>query len=455
MDWSAVGQRVLPATVNITADEIVPGKNGLGHWESSSGSGFIVDPSGIIVTNRHVIAGAFRITVTLQDGAMLRARLIGAASMVDIAILKVDAGHTLPALQLENDDALRIGEPVLAVGNPLDLGTSLSTGIISALNRNLRKSPFDDYIQTDAAINHGNSGGPLVDRQGKVIGVATILLTNLPGEGSNGLGFAISSTVVGYVMRHLLNPRDAAVGWIGVRVQDATSDLARAFDLTSTTGFIVTGIDPGSPAAQAGLHPGDIILPNNGKEERDARALMRRIAITPTGTTLDLLVWRKGHEHTVPVVVQAWPHLMQPRGETLAAPGAELPLTPPDLGMLLAPITQVARQRYGLGNLQGVLVVAVDTQSEAYGQRIRPGDVIENVEDTPVTSPAEFLRLVNAARHRENIVALLVNFQQGPLWVALHAGGLGGGQNPASVTAFGDRTQDIRAHAGSTGMAKP
>src|SRR6185312_7405136 len=128
--------------------------------------------------------------------------------------------------------------------------------------RNLRKSPFDDYIQTDAAINHGNSGGPLVDSQGKVIGVDTILLTNLPGEGSNGLGFAISSTVVGYVVRHLLNPSEAAVGWIGVRVQDATSDLARAFDLASTTGFIVTGIDPGSPAAQAGLHPGDIILPN-------------------------------------------------------------------------------------------------------------------------------------------------------------------------------------------------
>jgi serine protease Do len=455
IDWSSVGQQVVPATVNITADRIVPGKNGLGHWESLSGSGFIVDPSGAIVTNRHVVAGAFRITVTLHDGAMLRARLVGAAAMVDIAILEIDVPHPLPSLHLANDDALRVGEPVLAVGNPLGLGTSLSAGIISALNRDLRKSPFDDYIQTDAAINHGNSGGPLVDKQGQVIGVDTVLLTNLPGEGSNGLGFAISSTVVGYVVRHLLDPASAPVGWIGVQVQDVTSDLARTFDLANASGFIVTGIDQGSPAAQAGLQPGDIVLPDRTAGVRDARALMRHIATAPIGSTVRLLVWRGGHESSIPVTVQAWPHLMEPRGETLAAPGANMPARPPDLGMLLAPITPAARQRYGLKDVQGVLVVAVDEQSEAYGQRIRAGDVVENVDGTPVTTPAEFLRLVDAARRREKPAALLVRWNQGPRWVVLHTGHGGARESAGTMTASGEPDRDNGLPAQGPGTAAP
>ena len=424
--WGPIARKAVPAVVNISVLTIdtSAAHAGIGEREEDVGSGFIVDPSGVIVTNKHVIAGAFRITVRLNDGTELPAKVVAAASMVDLAVLKVDAGHPLPVLKLAHDDAVRPGDPVLAIGNPLGVGTSLSAGIVSGLNRNLMKTPFDDYVQTDAAINHGNSGGPLIDTRGDVVGVDTILLTNLPNEGSNGLGFAISASVVRYVVRHLLDPAAAPVGWIGAQLQDLTPDLARAFGIPGQHGIVITGLDPASPARAAGLHTGDVILRYWDQAEDDppdARAMLREVAVMPIGQKLVLQIRRAGKTMAVPVTVRAWPHMMEPRGAMLAAPGATLPLPSPDLGLLLAPITPLARREYKLDAAHGVLVVAVDKQSEAYLRGISAGDVIEKVQTEAVTAPAQVARLARAAMARGGFVALLVRWKNGTHWIALHA----------------------------------
>jgi serine protease Do len=406
--WSDIAQQVVPAIVNLWVERISRSDDSSAteQRKTYSGSGFIVDPSGEIVTNKHLIEGAFSIIVMLKDGTELPAKLLAAAAIADIAVLKVQTDRALPSLKLANGDMARIGDPVLAVGNPLGIGTSLSAGIISALNRDLRDSPMDDYIQTDAAINYGNSGGPLIDTNGEVVGLNTALVTTTKNEGSMGLGFAISSTVLTHVLRHL---RDRSpLGWIGTHVQDMTPDLANAFGARAATGFIVTAVDANSPADEVGLRSGDIILRYGREMPTDARALMRDIGRTPVGTTVDLLVWQSGHERTIATVVRAWPNLVQSSGATLAGGDAQVPPQSPDLGMLLAPITDAARKRYSLGDVRGVAVVAVDNESEAYSKGITPGDVIEKVQDATVTAPRDFLGLVQKAAGKNEAVALLV-----------------------------------------------
>jgi serine protease Do len=406
--WSDIAQQVVPAIVNLWVERISRSDDSSATEQRKiySGSGFIVDPSGEIVTNKHLIEGAFSIIVTLKDGTELPAKLLAAAAIADIAVLKVQADRALPSLKLANGDMVRIGDPVLAVGNPLGIGTSLSAGIISALNRDLRDSPMDDYIQTDAAINYGNSGGPLIDTHGEVVGLNTALVTTPKDEGSMGLGFAISSTVLTHVLRHL---RDRSpLGWIGTHVQDMTPDLANAFGVRAATGFIVTAVDANSPADEVGLRSGDIILRYGQETPPDARALMREIGRTPVGTRVDLLVLQGGRERTIATVVRAWPNLVQSSRATLAGGDAQVPPQSPDLGMLLAPITDAARKRYSYGAVNGVAVVAVDNESEAHSKGIMPGDVIEKVQDTIVNAPRDFLRLVQQAANQNEAVALLV-----------------------------------------------
>lgn len=422
--WGPIARAVVPAVVNITSLVIRKHgkKSGLGEREEFVGSGFIVDPAGYIVTNKHVIAGAFRITVTLHDGTEVPAHLVAAAVLVDLAVLKIDVGHKLPALPLAGPDAVRPGDPVLAVGNPLGLGTSLSSGIVSAVNRDLMNSPFDDYVQTDAAINHGNSGGPLIDTKGHVIGVDTILLTNRPDEGSNGLGFAISATVVRYVVRHLIDPGSTPLGWIGTHVQDVSPDLAQAFGIRARHGFLVTAIDPHSPARRAGLRSGDVILHYGYAKPDNARALMRVIGMCPIGVPVRVTVWHRGQTRKVQIAAARWPNLMEPRGRMVPAPGAEAPLPSPDLGLLLAPITRAARMEYGIGPARGVLVVAVDKDSEAFVRGFAPGTVIEKIGVTPVATPDAAYRLMRAAAARQRFVAVLVRWSDGARWVALRSG---------------------------------
>ena len=427
--WVEIAARAVPATVNILAVKVATGKKDSddgtltppGQQERFVGSGFIVDSSGIVVTNKHVIAGAVWITVRMADGTELPAKVVAASPFVDLALLKVNAGHTLPTLPLGDGDTTRPGEPVLAVGDPEGVGTSLSAGIVSGTQRDLMNTPFDDYVQTDAAINHGNSGGPLIDSKGRVIGVNTILLTNLPNEGSIGLGFAISSNIVADAVRHLLHPEQRPIGWIGLHLQGMTPDLSRALGLPRPGAAIVTKVDADSPASALGLQRGDVVLRYGDEAPPSARLLMRAIATTPIGATRTLEIWSADRTRRVTVTIREWPGVNQPAAD-VPAPPRQLPPPAPDLGLLLATINPLARQAYKLGAAQGVLVVAVDHMSEAYSRGLRPGVVVEVVQHEPATTPAAALQLIEAASRRLPVVALLVRWPDGSRWLALHTG---------------------------------
>jgi serine protease Do len=425
---------VLPAVVNIAArlverskaeDEAAGTENSRG-WRTMvvSGSGFIVTHSGVIVTNWHVIQDAYQITVTFVDGSHAPAHVLSAARSVDIALIKVEVDHPLPVLHFANSDTLQIGDPVFAVGNPLGLGISVSAGIVSGLNRKVLDTPYDDFIQTDAAINHGNSGGPLLNSAGEVVGLDTALVS--PTRASAGLGFAIPSDDVQFVISRLLRYGWVRPGWIGAKLQQVTPRLAEALGLPGARGSIVDHISSGGPAAQAGLQAGDIILRFGDKTPSDTRALMRDIAMTPGGTRVTLTVWRDGKEMEVPVAIETWPEATVLARDAPTPPvRPKPPPIPPDLGLTLAPLTAADRAKYGLGAEQtGVLVTGVLAGTDAAQQGVVPGDVIERVGNTPVRTPAEVRQGFAAARQAQRrFVPVLVLPKQakhpGPTWVAL------------------------------------
>ena len=426
--WADVASHALPATVSIqvvkvalggsdpqTGEPITPGDR-----NRFVGSGFIVDPSGMVVTNKHVVDGALWITVQFQDGTQTTATIYATSPFIDLALLKVNVGHNLPYLRLGNGDAARPGDPVLAIGDPLGVGISLSAGIVSGTQRDLMNTPFDDYVQTDAAINHGNSGGPLMNTDGKVIGVNTILFPSQP-DGSSGLGFAISSNILAHMLSRVLHPEQERVGWIGVHLQGVTPNLTVAMRSPTKGIAIVTEVDANSPASDAGLQAGDIILRYGNETPPNARILMREIAMTPIGATRILQVWSAGQFRRVSLAIREWPGI---EGPQLTGPAdiRDRPPLSPDLGLLLAPISPLARKAYHLGGRSGVLVVAVDHMSEAFSRGLQPGMVIERIADQPVTTPQAAKRLLALAAHRAPLVALLVRWQQGPIWIALHTG---------------------------------
>ena len=423
IDWSSVVRATLPAVVNLSVETLVKDpKTGDVIRHRVMGSGFLIDPSGMILTNRHVIEGAFRITVTTNDRQKWQAVPVAAARLIDLAVVKIATGRTMPYLHFAPNDPVDVGDPVLVIGNPAGLGTSVSAGIISGLNRNLMNSPFDDYIQTDAAINHGNSGGPVIGRDGQVVGIATILITAQADEGSNGLGFAIPGSDASYAVRHLLDPEAAPVGWIGVHVQDVSPNLARSFDLNQAEGFLITEVDPASPAQTAGLRTGDVVLRFGSQTPTDSRALMRDIVLTPIGTAVSLAVERGGTVRTVPVTVKPWPDLHESPAELASPPQLVAAARPPDLGLICAPLTAAARRLYKITVPAGVVVAAVDPASEAYADGIIPGDVIEQVENTPVSTADEVQHAVQTAARTDGFVAFLVQSKKATRWVALYAG---------------------------------
>ncbi len=431
MGWAFIARRVVPATVNVRGVRVATGKTdpsvdtGItpGQRKRFVGSGFVVDPAGIIVTNKHVIDGALWITVRLQDGTELPAKLVAASPFVDLALLRVEAGRRLPTLLLGDGDAAQVGEPVLAIGNPLGIGTSLSAGVVSGTQRDLLETPFDDYVQTDAAINRGNSGGPLINANGEVIGVNTALVNPQPNAGSIGLGFAISSSVVADAVRHLLHPDARPIGWIGLHLQGMEPNLSLAMGLPRPGGAIVTQVDTDSPASSVGLHPGDVVLRYGNETVPNARILMRKIATTAIGETRLLEVSTGGQIRQVAVSIRVWPGVSALSSDVVVAnPRGQLPPPAPDLGLLLAPISNLARDAYKLGDTQGVLVAAVDRMSEANSIGLRPGAVIVQIQGQTATTPAVARRLVEDAARHLAVVALLVQQPDGLSWVALHTG---------------------------------
>lgn len=421
MDWSEVIERVLPAVVNISVQTLTT-KDGTEQRQREVGTGFLIDSSGTIVTNKHVIAGAFRITVSLADHSQWEAKLLAAARSVDLAVLKIDTGHPLPFLKFADSDTAKVGDPLIVIGNPLGLGTSVSSGIVSALNRDLMNTPFDNYIQTDAAINHGNSGGPVLDRNGNVLGVATILVTNSEGEGSNGLGFALAGSDTEHAIQHLLHPDSGTIGWIGAHLQDLTPPLEQAFHTGQLAGVLVTQVEDDSPADNAGLQTGDVMVLFGHYVPTSSHELMRQIFLTPAGQDVPIKVWRDGKILDLDVIVADWPKLEEPEGAVMSTVESAALAQAPDFGLILAPLTEASRRYYKISADHGVVVAAVDPASEAFASGIAPGFVILEVEGKPVSNPGEVSRAVEEARAKEQFVDLLVSGKDTTRWVALYSG---------------------------------
>jgi serine protease Do len=421
-----IAQQAIPAVVSVSLwkvrDASTPG--GSPRRVKVYGSGFIIDPSGILVTNKHVIDGAINAQVVLSDGTPYHAEVLAVAAMVDIAVLKIDAGHPLPFLKWGNSDALKVGDPVLTFGNGLAIGLSVSAGIVSALNRDLQDSPFDSYIQTDAAINHGNSGGPLVDENGDVIGIDTALYNPDQNGGFIGIGFAIPSSTAKFVVDHLLDPHHPQPGWLGFTLQDMSLELAQALGMSGHGGSIISVIDADGPADKAGLRTGDVLEAINGERPADSRAFMRTIVMIPTGSQSKLTVWRDGKLQTVAATIEEWPNLMPHGGMMTGQMAAMMAQKAPDLGVKLAPITDAARKQYTLNpKLSGVLISSVEADCEASDLGIVPGDVIMSVQGMPVTTPDQVKQAVRAAHEQHRpYLAILIQGRNVARWVSISIG---------------------------------
>jgi serine protease Do len=382
------------------------------------GSGFIISPDGYIVTNNHVIESADEISVELFTGGELDAELVGRDSRTDIALLKVTSDDPLPFVEFGDSDAAHVGDWVLAIGNPLGQGFSVSAGIVSARNRTLQGS-YDDFLQTDAAINRGNSGGPLFDMSGRVIGVNTAILS--PNGGSIGIGFAMSSAVVERVVNQLRDFGETRRGWLGVRIQNVDPDMADALGLAGAKGALVTDV-PEGPALTAGIKAGDVILSFGGEPIDDTRELVRIVADTEVGRSVDVVVFRDGAETTLQVEIGL---LEEPT--LAAAPGAPPGAAPPPpeetvLGMTVAVLDDQLRESFGLGKeAQGLVVTDLDDSSDAYAKGMRPGDVITEVGQETVSSPKEMQARIEAAEAAgRNSILLLVRRDGAPRFVALN-----------------------------------
>ncbi|TQF76608.1 DegQ family serine endoprotease [Elioraea sp. Yellowstone] len=393
----------------------------------SLGSGFVIayeNGEGLIVTNNHVIDGADEISAILTDNTTLKAEVVGRDQRTDLALLRVKSDKPLTPVTFGNSDSLRIGDWVLAIGNPFGLGGSVTAGIVSARGRDIRIGPYDDFIQTDAAINRGNSGGPLFNMAGEVVGINTAIFS--PTGGSIGIGFAIPSRLATGVIAQLREYGRARRGWLGVRIQQVTDEIAESVGLAGgARGALVAGVNEGGPAAKAEIQNGDIILEFNGQEIREMRILPRVVAETRIGAQVPVVVWRNGRRMTVTVTVGELPENIE---QASATPGpqdrAGRPAELAGTGLKLSAITPELREQFSLGaDVKGVLVLEVAPGSPAAERGIRAGDVIVEVQQEAVSTPAEVQERVNRVRQsgRQNVL-LLIDGQQGMRYVPVPVG---------------------------------
>jgi serine protease Do len=361
---------------------------------SSLGSGFIVDgKDGIIVTNNHVIDGAEEIQVNLHDGSKLKAELLGKDTKTDIAILKVTPKTPLKAVKFGDSDTLRPGDWVMAIGNPFGLGGSVTLGIISAKARNINSGPYDDYLQTDASINKGNSGGPLFNMDGEVVGVNTAIIS--PTGGSIGIGFAVPADTVAPVVQQLRQYHEVRRGWLGVKIQSVSEEIATALSIPESSGALVAAITPDGPAAKGGVKAGDVIMRFDNEDVNSMRSLPRLVARAPIDKTVPVEILRKGERKTLQVTVG---RLTDDDEKVLdgddkpAAGGAEV------LGLKLSALTDALRSKYGLdAGVKGAIVDGVDPKSPAAAS-IKPGDVIVQAANEPVAGPQDVARRIDAIK---------------------------------------------------------
>ncbi|WP_407648189.1 Do family serine endopeptidase [Aliiroseovarius zhejiangensis] len=382
------------------------------------GSGFVISEDGFIVTNNHVIEGADEIMIEFfGDRGELPATVIGTDPNTDIAVLKVESDKPLPFVSFGDSDIMRVGDWVMAVGNPLGQGFSVSAGIVSQRNREL-SGAYDDYIQTDAAINRGNSGGPLFNMDGEVVGVNTAILS--PNGGSIGIGFAMSSAVVKRVVDQLKEFGETRRGWLGVRIQDITDDIAEAMGLDSTNGALITDV-PEGPAKEAGILPNDIILSFDGTEVTDTRELVRIVGNAPVGKAVRVVILRDGQTETLKITLGRREDASTASGDAPDAPTPEAPAEGKVLGMTLGELDDTRRMDLNLPPAaEGLVVLDIDEDSEAFEKGIRAGDVVAEAGQEAVTSIEALEDRLEAAKDGgRKSVLLLVRRDDNPRFVAL------------------------------------
>jgi serine protease Do len=376
----------------------------------SLGSGFIVDPAGYVVTNNHVIEGADEVSVTLQDGTSLKADIVGRDESGDLALLKVKSDKPLPTVDFGDSSASRVGDWVLAIGNPFGLGGTVTAGIVSARGRDIHQGQYDDFIQTDAAINRGNSGGPLFNMDGQVIGINTAIFS--PSGGSIGIGFSIPSNMAKNTIAQLRQYGHARRGWLGVKIQQVTPEIAESLGLKDANGAMVAGVTDGGPAEKAKIRGGDIILKFDGQDVKEMHNLPRIVADAEVGKDVPVVLWRDGKEVTVETVLAERPADAELASNDAGAKPADAtnPTDITGLGLKVAPVSQELKDKFQLGaDQKGVVITDVAPNTPAAERGLKPGDVIMEVQQAEVAAPADIQKQVDAARKadRKNVLMLI------------------------------------------------
>ncbi|CAA7612820.1 DegQ family serine endoprotease [Magnetospirillum sp. SS-4] len=372
---------------------------------TSLGSGFIIDASGLIVTNNHVIADADEISVKLHDDSVFTATVVGRDPKVDLALLRIDPGKkTLMAVPFGNSDEARVGDWVLAIGNPFGFGGTVTAGIVSARARDINAGPYDDFLQTDAPINRGNSGGPMFNLKGEVIGINSAIIS--PSGGSIGIGFAIPSSLAMPVLDDLRKHGKVRRGWLGIRIQSLDADMAENIGLPDQHGALIAKVDPDGPGHKAGLKDGDVVLKFDGKDITEMRRLPRHVAGTAIGRTVDVVIWRNGKKQTIAATVGEMPE--DPADQSAKGGKSDKPkpgvakdgsMAIPGTGLTVATPTPQLRERFGIDDeAKGILVTEVKAESAAAEKGLRPGDMIIEADHKPVRAPQDLAKLIDEAR---------------------------------------------------------
>ncbi len=429
--FADLAERLSPAVVNIATSQRVQGVEDLprfppgspmerfneslgegGAQITSLGSGFIISADGVVVTNNHVIEAADAIEVILQNGQRFEATVIGRDPATDIAVLRMHARTPLPYVNMGDSDSARVGDIVLAIGNPFGLGGSLSVGVVSARNRNIDAGRYDDFIQTDAAINRGNSGGPLFNTDGEVIGVNTAIIS--PTGNSVGIGFATPTSIVRPVVDQLVRYGETRRGWLGVRLANLTRAAAERAGYNGSSGAVVTRITPGGPAAAAGLRPGDVVLRFGGRDVGDSRALTRMVGDAVVGSTAQIEIVREGRRQTITATIE---RLEESEGGARATREDGSPAPRRDggprggriFGIALSELDSGLREEFQIDpNVQGLVVLGVDVGGENEGV-VRAGDVIMAIGVEPVDSLAGARAVAGRAANGEHAIVVRIN----------------------------------------------
>ena len=391
-----------------------PGEENTPRRVQSLGSGFVIDPAGILITNNHVIEGADEIAANFNDGTKLIAEVIGRDEKTDIAVLQVKSDKPLTAIKFGSADILRVGDWVMAIGNPFGLGGTVTVGIVSARNRDINSGPYDNFIQTDAAINRGNSGGPLFNMDGEVVGINTAIIS--PTGGSIGIGFAIPAETAVNVINQLREFGETRRGWLGVRIQEVTDEIAEGLSMAQATGALVAGVTEKGPAEEAGILPGDVIVEFDGRPVDAMHQLPRLVADEPIGKEVKVTVIRKGDRQEIAVTLgrleDAEKEMTALEAEDPAAPEPLAPVVAGPLGLSLADLTAELRTEYSIkAEVKGVVVTGVAEGSAASEKRLQAGDVIVEISQEPVSTPDEVEARIEALKQdgRKSALLLLAN----------------------------------------------